>query len=163
MPDQTVLPRSNDPSITCYRDPAGSNVSDDASDPSIRIVTGRSARGAATHMDLGNIVAVLLPVPLGILWLGVSMLVYALHKHHPNPKVGEYTQWAAYRLYGVMGAVVPVATFFPGRGLTHWLLAWAIAALILIPWSIRSLIRIRRDTWEDVVIPADRQEHADVR
>ena len=113
-------------------------------------------------MDLGNIVAALLPLPLGILWLGGSMLVFAMHKHHPNPKVGEYTQRAAYRLYGVMGAVVPVATFFPGRGFAHWLLAWATAALILIPWSIRSLIRIRRDTWNDVILSSDRQESSDV-
>lgn len=129
--------------------------------PSVKIVTGRSARRAATHMDIGNIVAMLLPLPLGILWLGASMLVYALHKHHPNPKVGEYTQWAAYRLYGVTGAVVPIATFFPGRGVDHWLVAWAVAALILIPWSIRSLIRVRRDTWEDVTLPIEQQEHAD--
>ncbi len=134
----------------------------DQTDPTAKIVTARSARGAATHMDIGNIIAVLLPLPFGILWFGLSMLVYALHKHHPNPKVGEYTQRAAYRFYGVTGAVVPIATFFPGRGVTHWFVAWAIAALILIPWSIWSLTRIRRDTWEDVNIPIDPQEPADV-
>jgi hypothetical protein len=137
-------------------------VSADPTAQSAKIVTARSSKRAATHMDIGNIVAILAPLPFGILWFGVSMLVYALHKHHPNPKVGEYTQWAAYRFYGVTGAVVPIATFFPGRGITHWLVAWGIAALILIPWSIWSLTRIRRDTWEDVILPADEQEPADV-
>ena len=37
-----------------------------------------------------------------MLWLGLSMLVYAMNRHHPNPKVGHYTQQAAYRFYGVM-------------------------------------------------------------
>jgi hypothetical protein len=120
-----------------------------------RIVPAAAARRAATHMDIGNMVAMLAPLPLGILWLGASMLVYALHKHHPNPKVGQYTQWAAYRLYGVVGAVVPVATFFPGQGLTHWLVCWAVAAAVIIPWSIWSLVRIRRDHWEDIVLPAE--------
>jgi hypothetical protein len=106
-------------------------------------------------MDIGNIVAVLVPMPLGILWLGGSMLVFAMHRHHPNAKVGHYTQWAAYRFYGVVGAVVPVATFFPGQGLTHWLVSWAIAVAIVVPWSLWSLARIRRDRWEDTLLPAE--------
>lgn len=120
-----------------------------------KVVTAASSRRAATHMDIGNIVAMLVPVPLGILWLGASMLVYALHKHHPDPKVGHYTQWAAYRLYAVVGAIVPIATFFPGNGLYLWLISWAVAALIIIPWSFWSLARIRRDHWEDTVVPAE--------
>ena len=39
-----------------------------------RAVTGRSARGSASLMDIGNLVAVLAPLPLGILWLLVQML-----------------------------------------------------------------------------------------
>ena len=120
-----------------------------------RLVSAAASRRAATHMDLGNIVAMLLPLPIGILWLGLSMLVFALHRHHPNPKVGHYTQWAAYRFYGVVGAVVPVATFFPGQGLTHWLVSWAVAAAVVIPWSLWSLARIRRDHWTDTVIPVE--------
>ena len=64
-------------------------------------ISGRS-RLAAMQMDIGNLISMLLP-PLPILWFGGSMLVYALHRHHPDPRVGHYTQRAAYRFYGVMG------------------------------------------------------------
>jgi hypothetical protein len=117
------------------------------------VISGVKARRAAGHMDIGNIVAMIIPVPIGMLWFGLSMLVYAMHRHHPNPKVGHYTQWAAYRFYGVMGALVPVATFFPGSSLKLWLITWAISAAIVIPSSIWALLKIRRDTWEDTVLP----------
>ncbi len=77
-----------------------------------RIVTGRSSRFAAMQMDLGNMISMLLP-PLPLLWFGGSMLIYALHRHHPNPRVGHYTQRAAYRFYAVMGAIIPDRHLFP--------------------------------------------------
>lgn len=119
-----------------------------------RIVSGRSSRFAAMHMDLGNLVSMLLP-PLPLLWFGGSMLVYALHRHHPNPRVGHYTQRAAYRFYGVMGAIIPVGTFFPGQGITPWLIAWAVGLAVLLPWSIWSLIQIRREEWSDITLPEE--------
>lgn len=117
-----------------------------------RIVTAKSARFAATHMDIGNMVSILLP-PLPVLWFGISMLVYALHKHHPEPKVGRYTQWAAYRFYGVMGVIIPVGTFFPGDGIMPWLVSWALGIAIIVPWSIWSIVCIYRDTWQDIQLP----------
>ena len=56
-------------------------------------ISGRSSRFAAMQMDIGNLVSMLLP-PLPILWFGGSMLIYALHRHHPDPRVGHYTQRA---------------------------------------------------------------------
>lgn len=117
-----------------------------------RIVTAKSARFAAMHMDIGNIISMLLP-PLPVLWFGISILVYALHKHHPEPKVGHYTQWGAYRFYGVMGLIIPVGTFFPGDGLIPWLISWALGIAIIVPWSIWSIVRIYRDTWQDIELP----------
>lgn len=104
------------------------------------------------QMDLGNLVSMLLP-PLPLLWFGGSMLVYALHRHHPDPRVGRYTQNAAYRFYGVMGAIIPVGTFFPGRGITSWLIAWGIGLAVIVPWSLWSIFRIRREDWPDIVLP----------
>jgi len=124
-----------------------------------RIVSGRSSRFAAMQMDLGNLVSMLLP-PLPLLWFGGSMLVYALHRHHPDPRVGRYTQHAAYRFYGVMGAIIPVGTFFPGRGITSWLIAWGIGLAVIVPWSLWSMIRIRREDWPDIVLP-DRNPSAE--
>ncbi len=115
-----------------------------------RMVSGRKARAAATVFNIGNIVAIIVPIPLGMLWLGMSMLVYAMNRHHPNHKVGYYTQQAAYRFYGITGFFVAAATFIPGGGWDYYLLAWALAALVLVPWSIIDLVRIRHDQWEDI-------------
>ncbi len=119
-----------------------------------KIVTGESAKATARLFNYGNIVAILLP-PLGMLWMGLSMLVYAMNRHHPNEKVGYYTQQAAYRLYGLFGLLIPVATFFPGKGLIYYLMTWVVFAAVLIPWSIIDIRRINRDSWEDVVIQSE--------
>ena len=123
-------------------------------DNSPRTVSGASSRFAAMQMDIGNLVSMCLP-PLPLLWFGGSMLVYALHRHHPDPKVGRYTQHAAYRFYAVMGAIIPIGTFFPGRGITSWLIAWGIGLAVIVPWSIWSIVRIRRDDWPDLTLPAE--------
>lgn len=117
-----------------------------------RSVSGASSRFAAMQMDIGNLISMCLP-PLPILWFGGSMLIYALNRHHPNPKVGRYTQQAAYRFYGVMGTIIPIGTFFPGRGITPWLIAWGIGLAVILPWSIWSILRIRREHWPDLVLP----------
>lgn len=129
-------------------------MDDKASGVAGEVITGARARRTAAQMDIGNIVAMILPVPLAMLWFGISILVYAMHRHHPNPKVGHYTQWAAYRFYGVVGTLVPVATFYPGHSLKLWLGTWAVCAAVLIPSSIWALIKISRDDWQDVVVPA---------
>jgi hypothetical protein len=117
-----------------------------------RILSGRSSRFAAMQMDLGNMISMLLP-PLPVLWFGGSILIYAMHRHHPNPRVGYYTQHAAYRFYAVMGAIIPVGTFFPGRGITPWLIAWGLGLAVIVPWSLWSIARIRREEWPDIELP----------
>ena len=119
---------------------------------------GHRARRAAALFNYGNIIAILVPIPLGMLWLGLSMLVYAMNRHHPNEKVGHYTQQAAYRFYAITGFFVAAATFIPGEEWTWYLIAWAFAALSLIPWSIVDLMRIRKDTWTDTVLPVEPHE-----
>ena len=114
-----------------------------------RIARGSSARTAAAIMNYGNIITIVI-IPLIIFWFGASMLVYAMNRHHPNPKVGHYTQWAAYRFYGVTGFFTAAAVFIPGSGWTYYLIAWALAALVIIPWSILDLMRIYRDEWVDI-------------
>lgn len=124
-----------------------------------RVARGSSARTAASLMDYGNILAIIF-VPLIIFWFGASMLVYAMNRHHPNPKVGHYTQQAAYRFYGVTGFFTAAATFIPGNGWTYYLIAWVLAVLIIIPWSILDLLRIYKDEWVDVLINEDGADHA---
>lgn len=118
--------------------------------PGSSVISAASARRAATLFNYGNLVAILLPLPLGILWLGVSMVVYAMNRHHPNPRVGYYTQWAAYRFYGLVGFVVAEATFY-NEGHLAWLITWGVLAAILIPWTLYDLVRIYRETWHDTI------------
>ncbi|HMQ14054.1 MAG TPA: hypothetical protein PKD21_11445 [Candidatus Competibacter phosphatis] len=122
-----------------------------------KVARGSSAKRASALMNYGNLIAILVPFPLLIFWFGASMLVYAMNRHHPNPKVGYYTQQAAYRFYGVTGFFIVIATFIPGSGWIWHLIAWILAALILVPWSIMDLRRIRRDEWVD--IPLDDEGH----
>lgn len=124
----------------------------------VRLLPGNKARTAAVVFNIGNIVAIMVPIPLGMLWLGLSMLVYAMNRHHPNEKVGHYTQHAAYRFYGITGFFVAAAAFIPGGGWQYYAIAWALAALVLIPWSIVDLIRIRRDDWIDMELPAENHD-----
>jgi hypothetical protein len=123
-----------------------------------RVATARRARSAAAIFNIGNIIAILVPIPLGMLWFGMSMFVYAMNRHHPNEKVGHYTQQAAYRFYGITGFFVAAATFIPGRDWTYYLIAWAAAGFILVPWSIYDLIKISKDTWVDTPIPEQTDE-----
>ncbi|HRX62217.1 MAG TPA: hypothetical protein P5260_13550 [Candidatus Competibacter sp.] len=122
-----------------------------------KIARASSAKRAAALMNYGNIISILLPFPLLIFWFGASMLVYAMNRHHPNPKVGHYTQQAAYRFYGITGFFIVIGTFIPGNGWIWHLVCWIVALLIMIPWSIIDLRRIRRDQWVD--IPLDEQGH----
>ncbi len=118
------------------------------------VARGSSARTAASLMNLGNIIAVIF-IPLLIFWFGASMLVYAMNRHHPNPKVGHYTQQAAYRFYAVTGFFVVIATLFPSDAWHYYLITWALAAFIIVPWSILDLMRIRKDEWVDLLVEGD--------
>ncbi len=85
-----------------------------------------------------------------ILWFGISIIIYIIARHHPNPRVGHYTQWAAYRFYGALGVVIPVGTFF-GTNWNLWIITGGLVGLLVVPWSIYDLIRIQRESWQDSV------------
>ena len=121
------------------------------------VIPAANARAAARFFNYGNLIAILLPVPLGILWFGASMVVYAMNKHHPNPRVGDYTQQAAYRFYAVVGFVVAIGAFF-GTGIQTWLIVWAVAAVILVPWTLWDLLQIQREHWQDTTY--EKEEHS---
>lgn len=116
-----------------------------------RIVTAEQAKKSAKVFSYGNIVSVLIPFPLFIFWFGASMFVYAMYRHHPNPRVGYYTQIAAYYYYALAGLMVPILTFAPGDFFLKygWLL-WVGAILVLLPLSIREILRINKENWQDV-------------
>ncbi len=115
-------------------------------------VSAQSARTASQLFNYGNIAAILVPLPLGLLWVVGSMIIYAMNRHHPNERVGHYTQQAAYRFYGITGFFVAAGAFIPGDGWFWYLVAWGLAVLVIVPWSIMDIMRIRRETWHDVTI-----------
>ena len=116
------------------------------------LVTADSARKAAKIFYYGNILSVLIPFPVFILWFGAGILVYALLRHNPNPRVGYYTQIATYHYYGLAGGLVPVLTFALGDFFANWWWAlWIICVIVLLPLSVRQILRINREEWHDTV------------
>ncbi len=125
-----------------------------ASHPVQNTISARSARASARLFNYGNIISMLLPMPLGVFWFGASMAFYAMNRNHPNERVGYYTQQAAYRFYGITGFVVVAGTFY-GNNWIYWLVTWLVCAGILIPWSVLDLVRIQREEWHDVTLEAN--------
>lgn len=117
---------------------------------SSQTIKADDSRKTAKIFYYGNILSVLIPFPVFILWFGASMFVYAMFRHHPNPRVGYYTQIGAYHYYGLAGALVPVLTFAPGDFFKNWWWAlWIFCAVVLLPLSIRQLLKINREVWQD--------------
>lgn len=118
------------------------------------VVTAASARKTAKLFYYGNLLAVLIPFPVFILWFGAGILVYAMLRHHPNPRVGYYTQIATYHYYGLAGGLVPILTFAPGDFFVNWWWAlWITCVVVLVPLSIHQLLRINREAWQDTLKP----------
>ena len=123
------------------------------------LITASQSRFYAQVFNLASIVAVLIP-PLLMIWVAVSIFVYASVAHHPNPKVREYNRWGGYRFYGIAGAYVPLGQplyglFGDWRGLVF---LWGLMALIVIPWGGWALLKAGNDQWEDMEVEV--AEHA---
>lgn len=115
-----------------------------------KIEPAEGSKKAARMFTYGNLVAVSFPA-LFVLWFGASILVYAIYRHHPNPRVGFYTQRAAYCYYAVAGCLVPCLAFSPeGFIKNYWLLIWAVCATIILTLSVVILRQISRETWQDI-------------
>lgn len=120
-------------------------------DSNIKIITAKDSKKAAKLFTYGNIVAVLIPFPIFIFWFGASMFIYAMHRHHPNERVGYYTQKAAYNYYSLAGFLSIVMLFASGNFFFNygWIL-WLVCVLILVPLSIKDLVTVNREDWGDV-------------
>lgn len=113
-----------------------------------KTIPAASAKKSAMIFDIGNLVTIVLPVLIPF-WFGASIFAYTFLRHHPNEKVGDYAQKAAYRFYALLGALIPVATFFP-ININYYLITWLVFSMIMVPLSIWALIKIKKDHWEDV-------------
>jgi len=117
------------------------------------MVTALEAKKSARIFNYGNIASVLIPFPIFIFWFGASMFVYAMYRHHPNSRVGYYTQKAAYHYYALAGFLSVVMLFAPGDFFFNygWML-WALCVLLIVPISIFEIIKINREEWQDTEI-----------
>ena len=89
-----------------------------------------------------------------ILWFGLSIMIYIISRHHPNERVGHYTQQAAYRFYGMIGVVIPIGTFF-GTDWKLWILMGGVVCLVIVPWTVWELIKTQKENWQDIEIMID--------
>jgi len=113
------------------------------------MITGESCKSAAKWFSYGNIAAMIVPLPIFVLWFGGSIVLYAINRHHPSAKVGEYTQKAAHSFYATAALLVVVGTFFPADAF-YYLVFWAVSAAYVLPVAIMDIRKINRDVWEDV-------------
>lgn len=114
-----------------------------------KIEPAERSKKSARMFTFGNLAAVSFP-PFFVLWFGASILVYAIYRHHPNKRVGFYTQRAAYYYYALAGSLVPILTFAPNGFIKmYWPWLWAICALVMVVLSVLLLRKINSETWED--------------
>lgn len=146
-----------------------------------KIIPAANARLFARLFNLGNLVSVapgLIVAPLlllfeqdrlttifmfiamivpPILWFGLSIMVYIIARHHPNERVGHYTQQAAYRYYGMIGIVIPVGTFF-GTDWKLWIMMGGLVGIVIVPWTIWELVKVQKEHWQDTEIKLEIEE-----
>jgi len=117
------------------------------------IVAAKDSRLAAQAFNIGSILAVLI-APLLMVWIAVSIFVYASIAHHPNTKVVAYNRWAGYRFYAAAGFMVPFGPpIYEIFGNWHGVLAlWAIMFIVVVPWGIWSVIKAHRELWSEILV-----------
>jgi hypothetical protein len=124
------------------------------------VITAAQSRFSAKVFTLASIVATLIP-PLLMIWIAVSIFVYASIAHHPNPVVANYNKWSGYRFYGATGFLTvfgqPIYTLVDDWKISLPLL-WGILAIVVIPWGIIDIVRANKENWQDMVIEAPTNE-----
>jgi hypothetical protein len=119
-----------------------------------RAIAGDKCRFSAQVFNFATILAVLIPLPLLMIWIGASMFVYAANAHHPDERVAQYTRRSGYRFYGATGAMVifgqPILSWLGGFKGT--MAVWGILAVLLIPAAVWEIFKARREAWCDLVV-----------
>ncbi len=119
-----------------------------------RIVSGADARREARWFPLGNIIAVALPI-LVPFWFGLSILLYAFVRHHPNPRVFYYLRRSSMIFYFFVGVIIVIGTFFDH--LHEFLFLWAGAIATMLPLALFDLWQMQKEQWQDIEITVERE------
>lgn len=124
------------------------------------IISAQSQKRCAQIFNIGSIIAITaMPAfPVLFIWIGISIFVYSANIQHPSPLVRQYTQYAGYRFYGISGCLLASMIFagvlipMVGNALHLILLLWAIAFLVVVPAGLSSLMKTRKESWQDIRI-----------
>lgn len=124
-----------------------------------KVITAAQSRFSAQLFNIASVIATLIP-PLLMIWIAASIFVYASIAHHPNPRTVYYNRISGYRFYGAAGAMVvfgqPIYSLFNNwHGLVA---AWAILAIVVVPWGLWDISRARREPWQDMTIEVETNE-----
>lgn len=119
-----------------------------------KIISGAAARREARWFPLGNIIAVALPI-LVPFWFGLSILLYAFVRHHPNPRVFYYLRRSSMIFYFFVGVVIVIGTFFDH--LQEFLFLWAGAIATMLPLALFDLWQMQKEQWQDIEITVERE------
>ncbi len=112
--------------------------------------------------NLGSVITiVLLPaLPVLLLWIAGSIVIYSANIFHPNPLVRGYTKYGGYRFYGFVGALLASMSFsselrdLAGGSINLFLIIWAIGFLVVVPLGIRDVRRAGRENWKEFAVDA---------
>lgn len=124
----------------------------------LQAVKQRRAARIFNQMSVASI-AVMPFFPVLLLWIAASIVVYSAHIYNPDARVREYTRWAGYRFYGMVGSILASMSYssilskMVGGGVHLILILWGISVCVVIPFGIRAIIRAGRENWS-IVVPA---------
>ncbi len=123
------------------------------------VVTAKGSLLAARLFNIASMVATVF-APLLMVWIAISICMYASIAHHPNPRTVYYNRWAGYRFYGAAGTMVaagqPIYALFDNwRGLV---LIWVLMMLVVVPWGLRDIWRAGKEEWQDMTIEVENRE-----
>lgn len=126
----------------------------------VKVVSAGQCKLAARVFNIGSIIAATIPVFV-MVWIAVSIFVYASVAHHPDVRVREYNRLAGYRFYGVAGTIVVILNFsgvmkdWIGSERLLWLLVWGTSVLIIVPMGVWAFIKAGRENWRDIVVEGE--------
>ena len=125
-------------------------------------LTPQAQLRAARMFNIGSVTAiVLLPMlPVLLLWIAGSIVIYSANIFHPNPLVRRYTKFGGYRFYGFVGGLLASMSFsselseMVGGAINLLMVIWAIGFVVVVPLGIRAIVQAGKENWEAMSINA---------
>lgn len=121
-----------------------------------------SQRKAARMFNLGSVTAIILlpALPVLLLWIAGSIVIYSANIFHPNPRVRSYTKYGGYRFYGFVGSLLVSMSFsselrdLAGGGVNLLMIIWVIGFLAVVPFGVRAIRQAGKEDWQEFTLEA---------